>query len=81
MLAEVPPPMMYLPAPTPDSYRGVPVVAQMPHAMFFNVPDLPLHVKVVNQIDYYFRYVILLFSVLYKWNLNSQFPFVVVAKI
>ncbi|GFY87943.1 hypothetical protein Acr_05g0015820 [Actinidia rufa] len=53
---EVPPPVMYLPAPTPESFRGLPVVAQMPQTMFFNVTNLPLHVKVVNQIDYYFRF-------------------------
>ncbi|PSS29995.1 La-related protein like [Actinidia chinensis var. chinensis] len=69
---EVPPPMMYLPAPTPDSYRGVPVVAQMPHAMFFNVPDLPLHVKVVNQIDYYFSNANLIKDTFLRQNMDDQ---------
>lgn len=65
----MPPPMIYVPAPHPDSFRGMPVVAQMPpHAMFFSMPD-QLRLKIMSQIDYYFRYLIVVCSA-YDWNMN-----------
>ncbi|GFY87922.1 hypothetical protein Acr_05g0015610 [Actinidia rufa] len=69
---EVPPPVMYLPAPTPESFRGLPVVAQMPQTMFFNVTNLPLHVKVVNQIDYYFSNDNLIKDTFLRRNMDDQ---------
>lgn len=50
----MPPPVVYV-APH-DSMRGVPFVAPMPPHVFFPAPDPQLHTKIVNQIDYYFRY-------------------------
>lgn len=45
------------PPPPPDSLRGVPFVPPMPHhSLFFTGPDPQLHNKIVNQVDYYFRY-------------------------
>jgi len=42
------------PPPTIDSLRGVPFVPPMP--LYYAGPDPQLHSKIVNQIDYYFRY-------------------------
>ena len=40
-----------------DSLRGMPIVAPIPPpTVFFPPPDPQLHAKIVNQIDYYFRY-------------------------
>lgn len=65
--------MIYVPAPHPDSFRGMPVVAQMPpHAMYF-IPD-QLRLKIMSQIDYYFRYLIVVCAA-HDWNMNYLLPF------
>ncbi|XP_071923455.1 la-related protein 1B-like isoform X1 [Coffea arabica] len=49
------PPFMYVPALPPESFRGMPFIAQAPPApMFFPVMDPPLPALIVKQIDYYF---------------------------
>lgn len=56
---ELAPPLVFVaaPPPPPDSLRGVPFVPPMPHhPLFFTGPDPQLHSKIVNQVDYYFRY-------------------------
>lgn len=57
LLAEVPSPVFYVPGPHPESVRAVPLIPPIP-PMFFTLPDPQLHTKIVNQIDYYFRYCI-----------------------
>lgn len=55
-----------------DSLRGMPIVAPIPPAVFFPPPDPQLHAKIVNQIDYYFRY---LFAFCLIGNVISFFFF------
>jgi la-related protein 1 len=50
--SELPPTVLY----------GMPFVPLPPPAVFFSAPDLQLHTKIVNQIDYYFRYSFWLFT-------------------
>jgi la-related protein 1 len=60
---ELPPQVVYVATPPPDSIRGMPFVAPIPpHAVFLPAPDPQLHTKIVTQIDYYFRYSIHLFK-------------------
>lgn len=56
-LAEMPSPVFYVPGPHPDSLRPMPMVPIS--SMFFPMPDPHLPSKIVNQIDYYFRYYLL----------------------
>lgn len=62
----------YVAGPPPDPLRGMPFVAAPipPPAMYFTAPDPQLHSKIVNQIDYYFRY----FS-LYFWTVVPHIYF------
>lgn len=69
LFSELAPPMVYV-----DSLRGMPIVAPIPPpAVFFPPPDPQLHAKIVNQIDYYFRY---LFAFCLIGNVISFFFFV-----
>lgn len=53
-LAEVPSHVFYVPGLHPDSHRPMPMVPFAP--MLFPMPDPHLPSKILNQIDYYFRY-------------------------
>ncbi|KAL3505424.1 hypothetical protein ACH5RR_035265 [Cinchona calisaya] len=48
-------PFMYVPRLPPESFRGMPFIAQAPPApMFFPVMDPPLPALIIKQIEYYF---------------------------
>lgn len=53
--SEMQPQLVYV-THTPHEPLGVPFVAPMRHPMVFPAPDPQLHTKIINQIDYYFRY-------------------------
>lgn len=62
MIADVPQPVFYV--QSPESLRGVvPIMPQVAaHPMYYPpFPDPQLHVKIMNQIEYYFRYFIAFF--------------------
>lgn len=67
-------PVIYVQGPPPpDSLRAMPIVAPIPpHAMFFPVPDPQLHVKIVNQIDYYFSNENLVKDTFLRQNMDDQ---------
>lgn len=72
--------VVYVPAPHADPLRTVPFVAPMPHPMFFPPQDHQLHAKLVAQIDYYFRYFIVVaifFNVICYYHL--PLPFIIVS--
>lgn len=50
--------LYYVAGPPPDPLGGMPFVAAPlpPPAMYFTTPEPQLHSKILNQIDYYFRY-------------------------
>lgn len=75
-LAEMPQ-VFYVPGPHLDSPRPMPMVSYSP--MLFPMPDPHLLNKILIQIDYYFRYLLLVFSLHYlvsiaKWILYFFFP-------
>ncbi|XP_047317283.1 la-related protein 1C-like [Impatiens glandulifera] len=64
--------VFYVPAPSPESLRGVHIVPPIsPHAMFF-IPDPQLHSKIVNQIDYYFSNENLVKDTFLRLNMDDQ---------
>ncbi|KDP23970.1 hypothetical protein JCGZ_25358 [Jatropha curcas] len=67
-------PVYYVAGPPPDPLRGVPFVAAPlpPHAMYFPAPDLQLHSKIVNQIDYYFSNENLIKDTFLRQNMDDQ---------
>lgn len=71
MLAEVHSPVFYVTGTQPDSLR-MPMVPIRP--MFFPVTDPHLSNKIMYQIDYYFRYLIMwLVSLMREWELYSVY--------
>ncbi|KAK8569317.1 hypothetical protein V6N13_107155 [Hibiscus sabdariffa] len=63
-----------IPAPPPESLRGVPFVAPMPPVFFpaREPPDHQLHVKIGNQIDYYFSNENLIKDIYLRQNMDDQ---------
>lgn len=62
MIADVPQPVFYV--QSPESLRGVvPIMPQVAaHPMYYPpIPDPQLHVKIMNQIEYYFRCFVIVF--------------------
>ncbi|XWS29167.1 hypothetical protein CRYUN_Cryun24cG0005200 [Craigia yunnanensis] len=62
----------FVPAPPPESLRGVPFPM---HQMFFPAPepqDLQLHARIVNQIDYYFSNENLIKDTYLRQNMDGQ---------
>ncbi|XP_007046622.2 PREDICTED: la-related protein 1C [Theobroma cacao] len=71
---ELPSHVYLLPAPPPESLRGVPFVAPMPQ-VFFPAPepqDHQLHARIVNQIDYYFSNENLIKDTYLRQNMDDQ---------
>ncbi|KAL2348642.1 hypothetical protein Fmac_002642 [Flemingia macrophylla] len=61
------------PPPPPDSLRAVPFVPPIQHhPMFFAGPDPHLHIKIVNQIDYYFSNENLIKDTFLRQNMDDQ---------
>jgi len=72
MYPEMPSQFIYVPAPPPDSFRGMPVVAQLPpHAMFYPIPD-QLRPRIMSQIDYYFSDENLIRDTYLRRNMDEQ---------
>ncbi|KAF5454599.1 hypothetical protein F2P56_024251 [Juglans regia] len=70
---DMPPPMVYVAAPSPESLRGMPFVAPIPpHALFFHASDPQLYTKIVNQIDYYFSNENLVKDIYLRQNMDDQ---------
>lgn len=70
---ELPPQVVYVATPPPDSIRGMPFVAPIPpHAVFLPAPDPQLHTKIVNQIDYYFSGENLIKDTYLRQNMDDQ---------
>uniref|UniRef100_A0A2N9J3G6 HTH La-type RNA-binding domain-containing protein n=1 Tax=Fagus sylvatica TaxID=28930 RepID=A0A2N9J3G6_FAGSY len=59
---ELPPTVLY----------GMPFVPLPPPAVFFSAPDLQLHTKIVNQIDYYFSNENLIKDTYLRQNMDDQ---------
>ncbi|XVE82439.1 hypothetical protein DITRI_Ditri16bG0005000 [Diplodiscus trichospermus] len=71
---ELPSHVYLVPAPPPESLRGMQFVAPMP-PMFFPAPepqDHQLHARIVNQIDYYFSDVNLIKDTYLRQNMDDQ---------
>ncbi|XVF18068.1 hypothetical protein REPUB_Repub10bG0179800 [Reevesia pubescens] len=67
-------PVYLFPAPSPESFRAVPFVAQMP-PVFYPTPeplDHQLHARIVNQIDYYFSNENLIKDTFLRQNMDDQ---------
>ncbi|MBA0785704.1 hypothetical protein Gotri_025981 [Gossypium trilobum] len=64
----------FIPAPPPESLRGVPFVAPMPPVLFPapEPPDRQLHANIVNQIDYYFSDENLIKDTYLRQNMDDQ---------
>ncbi|KAK8694536.1 hypothetical protein V6N13_072085 [Hibiscus sabdariffa] len=64
----------FIPAPPPESLRGVSFVAPMPPVFFpaREPPDHQLHVKIGNQIDYYFSNENLIKDIYLRQNMDDQ---------
>ncbi|MBA0859805.1 hypothetical protein Goshw_011019 [Gossypium schwendimanii] len=64
----------FIPAPPPESLRGVPFVAPMPQVLFPapEPPDRQLHANIVNQIDYYFSDENLIKDTYLRQNMDDQ---------
>ncbi|XP_047334338.1 la-related protein 1C-like [Impatiens glandulifera] len=73
--SEVGPSVIYMPAPSPESLRGVPVPLvqspMSPHPMFY-LPDPQLHSRIVSQIDYYFSNENLVKDTFLRMNMDDQ---------
>ncbi|XP_043709672.1 la-related protein 1C [Telopea speciosissima] len=66
-------PVYYVPAPHPDSLRGVPFIAHVPPpAIFFPAPDPQLRAVLVKQIDYYFSSENLCKDIFLRQNMDEQ---------
>ncbi|KAJ7953166.1 la-related protein 1C-like [Quillaja saponaria] len=65
-------PVVYV-APALDQLRGVPIMTPLGHpAMYFPPPDPQLHIKIVNQIDYYFSNENLIRDTYLRQNMDEQ---------
>lgn len=65
--------VVYVPGPH-DPLRTMPFVAAMPpHPIFFPPQDFQLHAKLVAQIDYYFRYFVVVPSFFYHYLILFYF--------
>lgn len=64
----------FIPAPPPESLRGVPFVAPMRPVLFPapEPPDRQLHANIVNQIDYYFSDENLIKDTYLRQNMDDQ---------
>ncbi|KAJ4964135.1 hypothetical protein NE237_024074 [Protea cynaroides] len=66
-------PVYYVPAPHPDSLRGVPFIAHAPPpAIYFPAPDPQLRDMLVKQIEYYFSSENLCKDIFLRQNMDEQ---------
>ncbi|XP_043712039.1 la-related protein 1C-like [Telopea speciosissima] len=66
-------PVYYVPAPHPDSLRGVPFIAHAPPpAIYFPAPDPQLRDMLVKQIEYYFSAENLCKDIFLRQNMDEQ---------
>ncbi|KAG6645510.1 la-related protein 1C-like [Carya illinoinensis] len=69
---ELPPPMVYVAAPPPDSLRSMPFPPMLPHPFYYPPADPHLPAKIVKQIDYYFSGENLIKDTYLRQNMDDQ---------